>query len=431
MTTLFQKEKTNHTNNFFLFFVSSIYIVLCHFPLVDYQLSVMTEVSNTALLVLLILVLVFVVILVFIFVLCLPWCCPFFFIGCTRRRRLRVAINEFLEEQLDENKEAIHQINDLENQVDNQDPQNNADAASNVALNSFPMNSTHSTRLQPPVSDITVAAAGPIPEMHTPDPIAATAASEGASQSVINDTRDSDFKSVLEEYLAEDTVGEPVIQTIVANPIDQNTDLVSGYDTYSRTVLLQLVTEACRKPNEQIIRSVTDPFSEKLIRIGEKVVVVKPFIGKNDREFGSLQTGDLLRIIKFSIADVADSDATGSIKSIHIGSAKTKCKPNEIKIDTGDQSEYQTEEITVHRSDPNHEKIICTGILLDTYLDFNSHNNELKLKVKEDQEIDGSNDGETIPFELIKEFPLSIVSLETTVVKTALFGDGADSETEF
>ena len=110
----------------------------------------MTEVSNTALLVLLILVLVFVVILVFIFVLCLPWCCPFFFIGCTRRRRLRVAINEFLEEQLDENKEAIHQINDLENQVDNQDPQNNADAASNVALNSFPMNSTHSTRLQPP-----------------------------------------------------------------------------------------------------------------------------------------------------------------------------------------------------------------------------------------------------------------------------------------
>ena len=80
--------------------------------------------------------------------------------------------------------------------------------------------------------------------------------------------------------MAEDTVGEPVIQTIVANPIDQNTDLVSGYDTYSRTVLLQLVTEACRKPNEQIIRLVTDPFLEKLIRIGEKVVVVKPFIGK-------------------------------------------------------------------------------------------------------------------------------------------------------
>lgn len=55
----------------------------------------------------------------------------------------------------------------------------------------------------------------------------------------------------------------------------------------------------------------------------------------------------------------------------------------------------------------------------------------MKLKVKENQEIDGSNDGETIPFELIKEFPLSIVSLETTVVKTALFGDGADSETEY
>ena len=46
---------------------------------------------------------------------------------------------------------------------------------------------------------------------------------------------------------------------------------------------------------------------------------MKSFIGKTDTEFPSLQTGDLLRIIKFVVRDSDDSDeATGSIKSMRM-----------------------------------------------------------------------------------------------------------------
>lgn len=395
----------------------------------------MTEISNTVLFVLIIVCLVLILLLLFLLALCFPWCCPIIFSGYSRRKHLQGAINEFLKEPHEENKVSINQVNDLENQVGNNDPQNNADAASNVALNSFPMNSTNSTRPPAPPagsgSDSPAADSDSVPDGRNCDLITATGASETASQSALDITRDLDFKSVLEEYLSEDGFEEPVVQTIVANPVDHNADLVNEYDTYSRTILLQLLNEACRKPDEQIIREVSDPFLQKFIKIGEKVVVVKPFIGKNDCEFASLQTGDLIRIIKFNIADTTNSDGTGSIKSIQIGSAKTKSKPTEVKVETKKQTEYQADEITIYKTDPNHEKITCTGILLDTYLDFNSHNNELKLKVRDQQENDGLDNDETIPFELIKEFPLNIVSLETTVVKTALFGDSAGSETEY
>ncbi|RCK67432.1 hypothetical protein Cantr_02869 [Candida viswanathii] len=402
----------------------------------------MTDISNTTLFILLVITLVFVVVIFLIVFFCFPCCCRSFMFSRTKRRRLRMAITEFFEEQLDENKQPINQMDDLENQAGAQDPQNNADAASNVALNSFPMNSTNSTKPPPPseVAGGAASGAGAAPAAtegtHSSDPTQqqqqpTAGAAEGAVPSAFNDTRDLDFKSVLEEYLEDNSGEEPVVQTIVANPSDPFNDIVTRYDTYSRTVLLQLITEASRKPNEQMIREVSDPFLEKFISIGEKVVVVKPFIGKNDREFPLLQTGDLLRIIKFSIVDATDSDATGSIKSIHIGSAKAKCKAAEAKNELEGQTEYQAEEITIDRTDPNHGRIICTGILLDTYLDFNSHNNELKLKIKDEQENEEPNDTESIPFELIKEFPLSIVSLETTVVKTALYGDGANSEAEY
>ena len=43
---------------------------------------------------------------------------------------------------------------------------------------------------------------------------------------------------------------------------------------------------------------------------------MKSFIGKTDTEFPSLQTGDLLRIIKFVVRDSDDSDEATALSNL-------------------------------------------------------------------------------------------------------------------
>lgn len=169
---------------------------------------------------------------------------------------------------------------------------------------------------------------------------------------------------------------------------------------------------------------------------------MKSFIGKTDTEFPSLQTGDLLRIIKFIVRDSDDSDeATGSIKSMRMApKSPTRPRPRSRNQKQKQKQDYQptsaitlessnesfSSEIIINKSNPIHKNIYCVGLLLNSYLDFNNDQLNLELKVQETS----SEEEEEATEDLIKEFPLSIVSLETTVVKSVLAGEVGEEEEE-
>ncbi|KAL6452264.1 hypothetical protein SBY92_001522 [Candida maltosa Xu316] len=408
----------------------------------------MTHISNTALLVLLILCLVFIVFLIFLFgYFCFSWC-PFLLFGCSKRRRTHRAFKNFLETQvLAKELDTSIGLSDLENQPPTLE--RNIDAASNVALNSFPINSTQSTKNPQDGGGETDKPSVPLPVADDDDTTsnliggaAAAAAADAAVDSdivtaardITNGTSDSEFKSVpdtfgRENFFPPQKQGDSeIVQTLIAQPSDP---MLNRCDSYSRTLLLQYIYDLSSKPNEQVIRKVGDPFSENFISIGEKVVVVQPFIGKTDREFSSLQTGDLLRIVQFYVGDGQEEDdiTTESIKSIRKFSKKKSVEESNQTAEDKHVCKIceNNTEITINREDPIHSKVVCTGILLDTYLDYD-HNNHLNLKVKNESGNTDNENGELDVHDLIKEFPLHIVSLETTVVRTVLTGNDFGSD---
>lgn len=72
---------------------------------------------------------------------------------------------------------------------------------------------------------------------------------------------------------------------------DEGTD---QYDSLSRTLVIQKMLQ-----EKSPIKQVRDPYSESVIEVGVVVVVVKEFLGSEANEFKMLQTGDLLRVMKF------------------------------------------------------------------------------------------------------------------------------------
>lgn len=128
-------------------------------------------------------------------------------------------------------------------------------------------------------------------------------------------------------------------------PVDDTNidDTIDDYDSLNKTLILQDLLPT------SLISKVMDPYSENTINIGGIVVVVKPY--------QSLIPGDLLRIVRF-----------------------TTKEPN----------------------DTSNENIICSGIILNTYLEIKGNKIVLKFKNHED--------------ELLKEFPLTCISLESTLL---------------
>lgn len=167
--------------------------------------------------------------------------------------------------------------------------------------------------------------------------------------------------------------------TILARPISWQT---VQFDSFSRTIMLQnLILENIG--DENIIREVRDGFLINTISLGGIVVVIKPFHGTGQFEFKSLETGDLLRIVKFFIME--DEDETGS----SFGS-----------IDT-----------FIDKTHLAYSRIYCTGIILNSYLDY--ENSSVLLKVKNDGTFTGKE------MDLLKDFPLKVVSLESTLLHVA------------
>lgn len=192
--------------------------------------------------------------------------------------------------------------------------------------------------------------------------------------------------------------------TAVAKPSESEQSYISDqYDSFTRTLMLQnLIGNSINAIKKNVIRELYDPYLENLISVGGIVVVVKPFDGVNDFEFNSLQTGDLLRIVRFYVKGELDID-------------KCKMKHDEDSIDIAESQNNSSTDATIRsgicigRSDPNYNNVYCTGILLNTYLEYNKQTRDLSLRLKKDS---GENE-----FELLKDFPLKIVSLETTVLK--------------
>ena len=378
-------------------------------------------ISNTVLLVILIITFVLILGIFFLVGFFFASWCPFLFI-CSKRRKARITLKNFLMNPPSSSNlvsPTSKGLNDLENQ-----PvviEQNTDSASKIALNSYPMDSNHSAK-------VCNVAQPQAPNGNSPN---------------IDETHDLDFKSVLDNFDKSDSSSNShnfveesrneseLMQTLIAHP-SQNAESIaqSEFDTYSLTLLLQYLIQTSTKPDDQAIRKVSDPFLNNYISVGEKVVIVKSFIGKTDSEFPSLQTGDLLRIIKFIVHDSEDSDeAAGSIKSIRMApKTPTKTRKQNYQptsaITLESSNESFSSEIIIDKSDPIHKNIYCVGLLLNSYLDFNNDQLKLKLKVQE------TSSEEEATEDLIKEFPLNIVSLETTVVKSVLAGEVEEMEEE-
>lgn len=192
--------------------------------------------------------------------------------------------------------------------------------------------------------------------------------------------------------------------TTVSKPSESEQSYISDqYDSFTRTLMLQnLIGNSINSTKINVIKEIYDPYLENLISVGGIVVVVKLFNGVNDFEFNSLEIGDLLRIVRFYVKGDIDTK-------------KSKLRHDDESTDIAEFQNTSSNETTIRsgicvgRSDLNYNNVYCTGILLNTYLEYNKQTRDLSLRLKK-----GSEDTE---YELLKDFPLSIVSLETTVLK--------------
>ncbi|CUM45718.1 unnamed protein product [Debaryomyces fabryi] len=204
-------------------------------------------------------------------------------------------------------------------------------------------------------------------------------------------------------YRMDDTEPNNYVTT-VSKPSESERSYISDqYDSFTRTLMLQnLIGNSINTTKKNVIKELYDPYLENLISVGGIVVVVKLFNGVNDFEFDALEIGDLLRIVRFYVKgdiDINKSKIRHDDESIDIAEFQNDSS-NEATIRDG---------ICVGRSDPNYDSVYCTGILLNTYLEYNKQTCDLSLRLKKGPEVN--------EYELLKDFPLNIVSLETTVLK--------------
>lgn len=183
--------------------------------------------------------------------------------------------------------------------------------------------------------------------------------------------------------------------------------IIDQYETFARTLALQSMIENSLNPENTVFRKVRDPYLNALINVGELVVVAKPYHGKGEFDFHHLLPGDLLKIIKLYIRD----DALNEPKSLLL---KASFGENEINHTVSTKSEPKLENPMLHpppfidQNDPNYSKIYCSGVKLDTYLEYDEFNKSMRFKIANTPQVDP---------EIIRDFPLSVVTLETTILQ--------------
>ncbi|CUM66990.1 uncharacterized protein PRCAT00004677001 [Priceomyces carsonii] len=209
------------------------------------------------------------------------------------------------------------------------------------------------------------------------------------------------------------------LKTIIAEPSGMAFGNYDQYDSFSRTLMLQKLIQ-CSK-DKKMIRQVRDPFLGSFISLGGIVVAVESFHGLHENEFNVLQAGDLLRIVKFYIKD-EDED-----KEINKSLRCTSRITSEEIVDTNESTDivdftenlssqetmnkHSEIDIVMDTSDLKYDEVYCTGIILNTYLEYDANTSNLSLRFRE------SPISDTQEKDLVKDFPLRVISLETTVLK--------------
>lgn len=197
---------------------------------------------------------------------------------------------------------------------------------------------------------------------------------------------------------------ESRLELVPTNHVSPENQLnLDQYDSFSRTLMIQQILE--QNINQDIdttnhaIKLVVEPYLENLISVGGIVVVIKPFFGVEGYEFSCLQPGDLIRIVKFYIKDLKVEQKKFNIKKWNKVFDLESPASDEFVNEDG---EFVDKDLEVY------DNIYCTGVLLNTYLEFNANCLRLKLKSLSDFAKEER--------ELLKDFPLSCVSLETTLL---------------
>lgn len=198
-------------------------------------------------------------------------------------------------------------------------------------------------------------------------------------------------------------------QTIVVIPsLISRQYITDQYDTFSKTVILQSMIEDSLNPKTVVFRKVRDPYLDALIAIGGLVVVAKPFHGKNEFDFHHLLPGDLLRVVKFYVRD----DPLDITKSLLLKKGEEEEKVDESSNETLRSPALENPMMRpppfIDRSDANYPNIYCSGIKLETFLEYDDNNKSIKLKLANTPQVDP---------ETLRDFPLSIVTLETTILE--------------
>ncbi|EGV64634.1 hypothetical protein PSN45_004967 [Yamadazyma tenuis] len=173
------------------------------------------------------------------------------------------------------------------------------------------------------------------------------------------------------------------------------------YDSFSKSLIIKDLMQGSPSEQPSEIREVSDPYSSNSISVGEVVVVVQSFKGDNAHEFSHLQEGDLLRVVRFYL-----KEGTGTLgkKGLHL--LKITGKKHKFLWSFSPEPSY--EDLTyISKDDPEFPLVHCTGIILNTFLEYDASNNTMALKMKDSNHLDT---------DILKDFPLKCVSLETTVV---------------
>lgn len=181
---------------------------------------------------------------------------------------------------------------------------------------------------------------------------------------------------------------------------DEGTD---QYDSLSRTLVIQKMLQ-----EKSPIKQVRDPYSESVIEVGVVVVVVKEFLGSEANEFKMLQTGDLLRVMKFYYKEPKKEKQ----RVLQLSKQNDQEEQRVLQLSKQNDQEKEfidnnTKEEFIDQDDLKYDQIYCTGVILNTYLEYDGG---LSIRFRPTSEI---RDGE-----LMKDFPLSSISLETTVLRS-------------
>lgn len=211
---------------------------------------------------------------------------------------------------------------------------------------------------------------------------------------------------------AQDAILDEIINgtlaTVLAAPRSRTLSKAPDtFDTLLHTVVLRNLVRMSNASSDYTIEKELDCYLDNTILVGGIVVVVRQFEGKRECDFPCLHPGDLLRIVRFYPRDneklsmrLFNQAATERpLTSTGAGGGDTSF---ESAVEDQPHCEFREPQIRYHPRN----KIYCTGIVLNCYLEFTQEN--LVIRVRE-QPI-ATDD-------LVKDFPLNAVSLETTLLK--------------